>query len=147
MRKAEITDKSALLALEQKVVAAERPYNISIKAEGAKYYDIDNLLTSEQSYLVVAEQYNKIIATGYVQIRDSKKSLIHNRHGYLGFMFVESDYRGLGLNKKLIDNLIAWAQAKGISDFYLDVYQHNAAAINAYEKVGFVKSMVEMKLS
>ena len=145
-RQATLSDVNALLALEQAVVNAERPFNSAIKAQGARYYDIPALITDDDSYLLVAEDNGAIVATGYVQIRQSKPSLEHNVHGYLGFMYVAPAYRGMGLNKQIIDTLMAWAESKQVFDFYLDVYADNRAAINAYEKVGFQPSMLEMKL-
>ena len=145
-RQATLSDVNALLALEQAVVDAERPFNSAIKAQGARYYDIPALVTDDDSYLLVAEDNGAIVATGYVQIRQSKPSLEHNVHGYLGFMYVAPAYRGMGLNKQIIDTLMAWAESKQVFDFYLDVYADNRAAINAYEKVGFQSSMLEMKL-
>ena len=146
IRQATLSDVNALLALEQAVVDAERPFNSAIKAQGARYYDIPALITDDDSYLLVAEDNGAIVATGYVQIRQSKPSLEHNVHGYLGFMYVAPAYRGMGLNKQIIDTLMAWAESKQVFDFYLDVYAENRAAINAYEKVGFQPSMLEMKL-
>ncbi len=146
IRQATLSDVNALLALEQAVVDAERPFNSAIKAQGARYYDIPALITDDDSYLLVAEDNGAIVATGYVQIRQSKPSLEHKVHGYLGFMYVAPAYRGMGLNKQIIDALMAWAESKQVFDFYLDVYADNRAAINAYEKVGFQSSMLEMKL-
>ena len=146
IRQATLSDVNALLALEQAVVDAERPFNSAIKAQGARYYDIPALITDDDSHLLVAEDNGAIVATGYVQIRQSKPSLEHNVHGYLGFMYVAPAYRGMGLNKQIIDTLMAWAESKQVFDFYLDVYAENRAAINAYEKVGFQPSMLEMKL-
>ena len=145
-RQATLSDVNVLLALEQAVVDAERPFNSAIKVQGARYYDIPALITDDDSHLLVAEDNGAIVATGYVQIRQSKPSLEHNVHGYLGFMYVAPAYRGMGLNKEIIDTLMAWAESKQVFDFYLDVYAHNRAAINAYEKVGFQPSMLEMKL-
>ncbi len=104
------------------------------------------MITGDDSYLLVAEDNGAIVATGYVQIRQSKPSLEHNVQGYLGFMYVAPAYRGVGLNKQTIDTLMSWAESKKVFDFYLDVYADNRAAINAYEKVGFQPSMLEMKL-
>ena len=145
-RQATLSDVNVLLALEQAVVDAERPFNSAIKVQGARYYDIPALITDDDSHLLVAEDNGAIVATGYLQIRQSKPSLEHNVHGYLGFMYVAPAYRGMGLNKQIIDTLMAWAESKQVFDFYLDVYAENRAAINAYEKVGFQPSMLEMKL-
>ena len=140
-------DQSDLLRLEQKVVEAERHYNFTIKSENAIYYDLNNLIMDDNSHLIIAEFKGKIIGTGYAQIRESKKSLKHAKHSYLGFMYVASEYRGLGINKLMMDNLIEWSKEHRVFDLYLDVYDENTAAISAYKKVGFVKSLVEMKIN
>lgn len=147
LRQALLTEQASLLALEQKVIEAERPYNAAIKSADASYYDLGHLIADQQSCLLVAELNGTIVASGYAQIRTSKQSLQHDRHAYLGFMYVNPECRGLGINKQIIDQLIQWSKDKGVMDFYLDVYQGNQAAIRAYEKAGFVKSLVEMKLS
>ena len=129
------SEKETLLNFEQKVVEAERPYNRNIKAENSLYYDMDNLLTCEMTKLIVAEHDNKIIATGYIQIRQSKKSLQHAQHGYLGFMYVATEFRGLGLNKKIMDNLIHWARTKGITDFYLEELKKIKRGVQRYSAI------------
>ncbi|WP_246028985.1 hypothetical protein [Parashewanella tropica] len=86
-RKAKLEDLGSLKALEQAVVEAERPYNNSIKPSDAKYYDIEYLINDHDSHLLVVEEAGQIIATGYGQLRDSKQSLIHSKHCYLGFMY------------------------------------------------------------
>jgi len=146
-RKAILKDTTDLLHLEQQVIAAERPFNQTLKENNATYYDIESLLTEPASYLMVAELDGQVIGTGYAQIRASKQSLKHTKHSYLGFMYVAPEHRGKGLNKQLIDCLITWSKEQGVFDLYLDVYTDNDAAIRAYEKVGFVKSLVEMKIN
>ena len=146
-REANPSDLPQLLNLEQLVIAAERPFNATIKPGKTFYYDLDHLLSSEDSYLIVAENEESIVATGYAQIRESKAAFRHQIHSYLGFMFVSPDCRGRGINQKLIDRLVTWGKGKGAEDFYLDVYAENEAAIRAYEKVGFSPCMIEMKLS
>lgn len=146
-RTATLADKPILIELEQKVIDAERPFNHLIKPKGAAYYDLDLLLSGQESYLVVAEINEEIIGSGYAQIRVSKQSLNHARHSYLGFMYVSPQFRGRGINKKLINFLLDWSRQQSVSDVYLDVYDGNEGAVRAYEKAGFVKSLVEMKLS
>jgi len=146
-RQGTLADLPKLLELEQAVVEAERPFNEVIKPQNAHYYDIEQLITDEDSYLLVIEASNEIIATGYIQIRESKPSLTHDKHGYLGFMYVDPNHRGKGLNQTLIEQLISWSKNKGVTVFYLDVYAQNSAAIRAYEKVGFVPSLMEMRLN
>lgn len=147
LRTAVPADKPALLALEQAMITAERPFNASLKDGATYYYDLDYFIEHDQTQLLVAEVAGEIVATGYLQIRTSKPSLKHEREGYLGFMFVLDAYRGLGVNKRIMQQLMDWAKAQGVHDFYLDVYAQNQSAIRAYEKLGFEASSLAMKLS
>jgi GNAT superfamily N-acetyltransferase len=147
IRQALIEDRAALLMLEQQIIMVERPFNSAIKANHAVYYDLDNLFVDDTAILMVADLAGQIIGTGYAQVRDSKTSLKHSKHAYLGFMFVVAEFRGLGINKLIMEKLIDWSKKQGVLDIYLDVYNANHAAIRAYEKVGFAKSKVEMKLN
>jgi len=146
-REATPSDIDALLVLEQKVVEAERPFNQQISESGVTYYDLSALIANESAMLLVGEYQTEIIATGYIDIRQSKASLKHDKHGYLGFMYVEPEFRGQCVNKAIMDNLIHWAKERNIRDFYLDVYAENSAAIKAYEKAGFQSSLIEMQLT
>ena len=146
-RKSTLNDIPALLKLEQRIIEAERPYNTILKSEGAKYYDLDHLISDLKSHLVVAQVGSNIVGTGYAQLRESNTAYTHDTHSYLGFMYVEPSQRCKGINKKIIDLLIQWSKAQGITDFYLDVYSDNSPAIRAYEKAGFKKSLTEMKLN
>lgn len=146
-REATSVDIPKLLELEQCVVEAERPFNNTIKADNPIYYDLDKLVSSKSANMLVVENETQIVGTGYVEIRPSKQSLRHEKHGYLGFMYVMPEYRGQGLNKEIMQRLIDWAYERDIKDFYLDVYAQNSAAIRAYEKVGFEPCLMEMKLN
>ena len=147
IKMAQEKDLPLLLTFEQGVVTEERPFNAGINEKNVRYYDLNDLLTSEQAALLVAEHQGRIVGSGYAQLRQSKDYLNHDRHAYLGFMYVLPKYRGQGINKKIINALMDWSQAKGVKDFYLDVYAGNEPAIRAYEKIGFEPSLIEMKLN
>lgn len=145
-RQATMNDIEQLLMFEQKVVEAERPFNSSIKAGKPRYYDLEKLISEDDSFLIVAEDMGKIIATGYAQIQSSKESLEHEQHSYLGFMYVSPEYRGQALNTRIMERLISWSTNQGVNDHYLEVYSGNSSAIKAYEKNGFKPCLIEMKL-
>ncbi|GJM13169.1 MAG: hypothetical protein DHS20C12_15720 [Pseudohongiella sp.] len=146
-REATLEDLPVLEELEQAVVEAERPYNATIRDGRPRYYDIADLISSDRSCLLVAEDTEAagIVATGYAQLRTSKKSLKHDFHSYLGFMYVSPGYRGQGVNQQIVDRLTRWSVGQGADYLYLDVYSANESAIKAYEKAGFTSSIVEMK--
>lgn len=54
-------------------------------------------------------------------------------------MLVIDGWRGLGLGARLLDGAIAWASSAGAHKMALEVWPHNAAAIDLYRRAGFVE--------
>ncbi|WP_462220624.1 N-acetyltransferase family protein [Ferruginibacter sp.] len=146
IRKAVLTDLERLLEFEQGVIAAERPYDPTLRKEKINYYNIEKMINAADVEIVVAELDEVIIGSGYARIENAKPYLQHQQHAYLGFMYVDPNHRGKGVNKKIIDALVEWCTLQNITELRLDVYQMNEAAINAYEKVGFAKHMIAMRM-
>ena len=145
IRKASLVDLGQLLAFEQDLIKTERPFDPTVKPDPVNYYDLKAMLTDQHIEMVVAEVDNKIIASGYARIDRSKPYSKHSHQAYLGFMYVLPEYRGQGINKKIMDVLKAWATSQSITEFRLDVYYENVSAIKAYEKFGFSKYFLEMR--
>jgi len=145
IRKASLLDLEQLLVFEQDLIKTERPFDPTLKPDPVNYYDLKSLLTSPLAEVVVAEIDNKIIASGYARIDNSKPFLKHSHHAYLGFMYVKPAYRGQGINKRIIDALKNWAAIQNITELSLEVYYDNISAIKAYEKIGFSRYILEMR--
>jgi len=61
-------------------------------------------------------------------------------------MFVKPEHRGKGISQKIIEKLVTWAKSKNFNELRLDAYDDNLSAIKAYEKFGFKKHLVEMRI-
>ncbi|MBS1934788.1 MAG: GNAT family N-acetyltransferase [Bacteroidetes bacterium] len=147
IRKATEHDIGTLLQFEQEIIKAERPFDITLKTEPTYYHDLQKMISAENIYLIVAELGNKLIASGYARITNAEHYLKHDKHAYLGMMYVVPEHRGKSINKKIIDELITWSNKKNVHEFRLLVYDNNSPAVNAYEKAGFAKHVVEMRMS
>jgi ribosomal protein S18 acetylase RimI-like enzyme len=145
IRKAVLDDIPTLLEFEQGVVESERPFDPTLKRKDTKYYDLEKMIHSDHIELLVAIADEKLIGSGYARIENSELYLQHAQHAYLGFMYVLPEFRGKGVNRLVIAKLMEWARAKAITEFRLEVYSQNSAAIKAYEKVGFIQHMIEMR--
>jgi GNAT superfamily N-acetyltransferase len=145
LRKATFNDLEQLLIFEQGVIKAERPFDTTLKPDPVSYYDLHSMLTAPNVYLIVGLTDEKIIASGYARIEESKSYLKHSQHAYLGFMYVLPEYRGKGINKLILDRLKDWAASQGLTELRLEVYYENLPAIKAYEKFGFKSHMLEMR--
>jgi ribosomal protein S18 acetylase RimI-like enzyme len=144
-RRATLDDLDTLLVFEQGVIAAERPFDSTLRESAIRYYDLKHMIEASHIELLVAVSGDKIIGSGYARIETAKPFLQYEQYAYLGFMYVLPEYRGKGVNRMIIDALASWAAGKNITELRLEVYQNNAAAISAYEKAGFQKLLIEMR--
>jgi len=145
-RTATLADLDILLEFEQGIIQTERPFDPTLKEGNINYYDIAAMIEAPHIEVIIAELNGEIIGSGYARIEDSKIYVKHPKHAYLGFMYVKPEYRGKGVNKKVIDALQQWAIAREITEFRLDVYSDNLPAVRAYEKIGFSKHLIEMRM-
>jgi GNAT superfamily N-acetyltransferase len=146
IRKATMDDIGILREFEQGVIMAERPFDSTLKNGLIHYYDIEKMIAAADMEMVVAEAGSEIIGSGYARIENAKPYLQHSQHAYLGFMYVLPDHRGKGVNKKIMEALREWSISQNITELRLDVYYPNMAAIQAYEKAGFTRHMIEMRM-
>ena len=147
VRKARLEDLPVLLEFEQGLIEAERPMDPTIREGKISYYDIGEFIRSEDAEVLVVEEDGEILASGYARIKPDRHYLKHKRMGYLGFMFVPEEHRGKGLNGLIVERLIDWCRKRGLKEIRLDVYTVNDPAIRAYEKAGFKKHLITMRLN
>ncbi len=140
------SDLPVLLTFEQAIIASERPFDETIRVgDDVHYYDLESLISSSDSEVVVAELRSEMIGSGYARIETSDLYLKHREHSYLGFMYVVPEHRGKGINKKIITALESWSLSKGVTEMQLEVYAENAAALRAYEKSGYRGLILQMR--
>ncbi|MGJ8732207.1 MAG: GNAT family N-acetyltransferase [Cellulophaga sp.] len=146
IRIAKLEDLETLKSFEQGVILAERPFDKTLKPDPISYYSIEDLLKDPKTIVAVATLNNTLIGSAYATIREAKKHLKHSTYAYLGFMYVDPKQRGKGVNKSIIDFLFKWIKQQNTTEVRLDVYSENTAALRAYEKAGFKKHMVNMRM-
>ena len=146
IRRATQEDLPTLLDFEQGIVTAERPYDPTLDSDPISYYDLHELIDSESAEVLVAEYNKKIVASGFARIKKARHYLNHENYALLGFMFTIPEFRGKGINKEITEALKKWSFAKGLKEIRLTVYEDNIDAIKAYDKAGFKKHLIEMRL-
>lgn len=147
IRKALDSDLESLLQMEQGVIAAERPFDPTIKENPISYYDLRLMLSNPKALILVATVGDDtIVSCGYALEKEARPYLNHETYAYLGFMFTLPAYRGRGINAMIISELKQWAVDKGLGEVRLTVYSDNEPALRAYEKVGFKRHIIEMRL-
>lgn len=145
VRKASLADLDILYDFEQKIIGAERPFDVTLDKDPISYYDLRELMGMDTAIVLLAESRSKVIGSGFAHIREAKPYLDHRYYAHLGFMYTDPDYRGRGVNKAVVSALMDWCRSKKIAEVRLTVYNDNASAIKAYEKAGFKGHILEMR--
>lgn len=146
IRPATLNDLETLLKFEQGVIEAERPMDTFLAKRDLYYYNIPELITSENSQLLVAVCNNELVGSGYIRIENAKHYHKNPQFGYIGFIFVKPTFRGQKISNLVIETLKNWATEKNLKELRLDVYNTNFGAIKAYEHFGFIKSLINMRM-
>lgn len=147
VRTAEQSELPTLRRFEQGIVAAERPFDQTLRPDPITYHDIESLIASPDAEIAVAEIAASLVGCGFAVKRESRHYTEPPFHAHLGFMFVEPEYRGQGINQAILRHLLSWAKGKGLTETRLTVYPGNRPAVRAYEKAGFAAHILEMRMN
>ena len=94
-----------------------------------KREDFQELIDSENSiYLVILADGKVVGAAGYT---------FNGFDGYINNVVIDVDYRGQGLGRLLLRELLNVGRKNGVPEFTLEVRVSNAPAIKLYESFGF----------
>lgn len=140
-------DLPILLAFEQGIIRAERPFDHTLKPDPVSYYDIAAMIDDPDAEVAIALLDGQPIGSGYALKKASRHYVTPEFHAYIGFLYVDPDHRGRGVNNLVLDHLFAWARKNNLPEIHLTVYPDNAPAIRAYQKTGFQPYILEMRLN
>lgn len=135
-----------LLEFEQGIVAAERPFDNTLKEGEIHYYDLLELIQSPTAEVLVAVIGDELVGSGYAKIVSAKAYQKYELYAHLGFMYVSPEHRGQGINKLILEALLRWARDRNITEVRLEVYDQNESAKKAYSKAGFKPNLLEMRM-
>ena len=147
LREAKIEDLSLLLEFERCLIEFEKKFTPNLKKSSFSYYNLRAYIENPDISVVVAEQKDEVIASGYALVKKNKIYKNPEFYVLLGFMYVIPEQRGAGVNKMIIDYLLNWGKSRGYSEFQLDVYAQNESAIRAYKKAGFTFETFTMRIN
>jgi len=147
LRQASSGDLKTLKAFEQRLIKFEKTLTPTLKHSHINYYDLEAYIKNPEVSVVVAEKNEELIASGYGLIQKNLPYKNPDKYILLGFMYVIPTFRGIGINKRVIEYLIEWGNNIGINEFKLDVYSQNVSAIKAYQKLGFSSELFNMRLN
>jgi len=126
IRAAKVSDLSSVLSIEEQ----------SFETEKFSFRQFKYLLNKSNGFFLVASIDNRI--AGYLILLKRKGSKFLRIYS----LATETEFRGLGVAQKLLENAERIARKEGIEFLSLEVSQNNTKAISLYKKSGFEEKRV-----
>ncbi len=129
IRPAVVTDCPALMGLVRELAIFERePDAVTVTQQ---HFEESGFGNNPVWWAIVAETEEKVVGFALYYIRYSTWK---GQRMYLEDLIVTEEYRGRGIGKMLLDELIEIAKQKGFSGMLWQVLEWNEPAIKFYEK-------------
>ena len=96
-------------------------------------------IRAEEAAILVADADGEIIGAliGWVRQTSDNPLLVQRTYISLDNLVVAEKYRHHGVGRALMDSLHQWAQARGLKDIHLTVWDFNQGAQAFYRELGY----------
>ena len=98
----------------------------------------ENIMKNGRMWIALNEE-NKVV--GFIALLINDKKIAYAKR-----FFIIHEYRGTGLSTELLDEVIEYANSKGIKKIYFGCLKERTSAINFYNKYGFKQIKQDKKL-
>ncbi len=112
-------------------------YTTSPGAERVMQRFLADLTSSSHAFLFVAEYDGRTVGFVSGELRESSPTFRPKTWASVDDVFVESNYRNLGVGRALVEGVKAWAKERGADGVSLQVAAANARGRKFYEDLGF----------
>jgi ribosomal protein S18 acetylase RimI-like enzyme len=106
--------------------------------------DFEKDFENSKKKFFIAISENKIV--GFIKIYIKEHPYLKCRDSEIEDIFVLSQYRRMGIAKKLFNYAKRFAISNGAKNIFLGVNSNNLGAIKLYDKLGFIESFKRMKM-
>ena len=117
--------------------AHDRIYATAPGAEQMMRRFLADLASSGHSFLFVAESHGRVVGFISGELREGSPTFRQKTWASVDDVFVEQDYRNLGIGKALLEGVEAWAKERRANGVSLQVAAANERGRKFYEELGF----------
>jgi len=102
------------------------------------FEDFYNMIEDQNSAVFLASEKNKFIGFAQCQLRfDYVEGTESSPVGYLEGIYILTDYRQMGIGRKLVSECELWSKMNGCTEFASDVEMDNPESYQFHIKIGF----------
>src|SRR5829696_6561866 len=117
--------------------AHDRVYKTSPEAEKTMRRFLADVANSSYSFLFLAVTGNRTVGFISGELRQGSPTFLPKTWASVDDVFVEPDYRNLGMGRALLQSVEAWAKERDADGISLQVAAANTRGRKFYEDLGF----------
>ncbi|MGH2424869.1 MAG: GNAT family N-acetyltransferase [bacterium] len=106
---------------------------------------LKTLMAREDALALVAKEDLEIIGYAVGRITTLPPFFEHRFRGYIHDVYVREEFRRRGLGRRLVEEILAWFDRRGVTLVELTVAANNSEAIPFWKRLGFFVYMHQMK--
>ena len=123
--------------LLEKLIRSESKYNYNIRQNYKVKNWFENFYNEKSNAIFVAKENEVIIGYVYIQIISTESGPMVDKEALIDGLYINSEYRGKGIAKKLMNTAEEWAKTNGVKFLYVNVLEENSVANELYKKLNF----------
>lgn len=101
-------------------------------------------INKADNVVLVAEVKDEIV--GFLYAASNMNGIKLHLETKINFLYVESDYRHMGVGSKLLDTYLKRAKEKGVKYVAINHYVDNIESENLYKKYGFKELTIDRRV-
>jgi len=117
------------------------------KAEATAREHRELVLADPRTRFVVADHQGQVVGFAHAQIETNELEFLPERYGVLVDLVVHPEHRGLGLGRRLLEQIDEWLHSRGIEELRARVLECDAAAREFLARAGASASLVVFRRS
>lgn len=124
-----------------------QPEHFLLSPKGARSKQLEEIISSENQIMLVAENEEKLIGFAHITFQKSKafSCLKPQSNIYLQDLVVTEAYRSRGIGTQLLNAAKDYGREKGVDFFRTQVFPMNKAGLRFYERNGFSTKMITIE--
>ncbi|NJL84989.1 MAG: GNAT family N-acetyltransferase [Leptolyngbyaceae cyanobacterium SM1_1_3] len=145
LRAGSVSDRPLLVSFMQRTyqeIESEASEHLGQTVE--RHFSADTPLWWVLPTLDITEAPSQNKPVGCLWLGNAVDQLSGDRHACVLLLYVDPRHRRRGLGTALMQQAIAWAKSRGDRQIGLQVFCHNQAARQLYEKLGFAAQALWM---
>ena len=115
----------------------DRVYTTTAGAERMMRRFLADLAGSSHAFLFIAEHEGRVVGFVSGELRESSPTFRSKMWASVDDVFVEPDYRNLGVGRALVEGVKSWARERDADGISLQVAAANERARKFYRDLGF----------